>query len=212
MVGGPEVGHRLAPQRLFRIGPEDAAGAGEIVLLHAAIVAELQVRRRIVRMADRVHETGFVGEDALDARAEVAPQPRGIAVVGQRAEPLHGGGIKQVHPRGTGADLPDQLAVAPMGLDAEGGQLGVPVEHLAAAAAAGPVVLVVEPDRHVVQFGCLADLLAKVEPGLAHVGDFATAAGVDQELVDPHLVVLAEPPLDKGPVGLAGHGGHGNEG
>ena len=187
-VGRPDLGlgavlraARVEPA--LHVGAEGAARRRLVVLLEAGPAA--QARDGLAaRERDAHRVAGLVREEAgHGAVGEPRREARGVDLVRELEEASRRAGLADVRPAArAGRALPGppaagrgedaELRIAP-GLVLRG--------DAAAARAARPVELVVEPDAEAAARGLVAEPRDGAQPVLAHVFDLETAARVDEK-------------------------------
>ena len=192
-VALPDLVLRLVAAVCLDVGAEVASGLSAIVLLEAGIPAEA-CREPRIGMRRPMLRAWLVGEDALDDGAEVAAEALLVDFVRQFAEAVHRCDVEHVCGSRLGLEVAPVERAVFLGVDGARrvGELGMPFRHLALAASARPVELVVEPDAHAEALGVPEVLPHKREPFLAHVLVFKSAARIDDELRVASLLRVLE--------------------
>jgi len=194
-----------------------------VVALHPVIARQFEYIAAD-RLLQRVHETGFVGENSPDRRAEVISEMPEIDFVSQPEKTIGRLRIQQVGEDGDFDRAPEifpgrgggMFRAAEVALDERNqlfrGEIGIFPDHLPPAVAARPVVFIVEPGFHVVFGAVFDDVAADLEPLGPHVLDLQPAARIDQELFDSGFAVRLEIGAEFFAPRLAGDGTHRNQG
>ncbi|MGN1274808.1 MAG: hypothetical protein ACI4UF_09460 [Thermoguttaceae bacterium] len=208
-VHDPDIVFFGVVQEFLHVRPKAPPGFRGVFFVELVEVAETQ-RRLLAFHRNVTFMRRFVGEYPHDRVPHVLAETFFVNVMGGFHEVFHR--FERVIIRAEVSQMPDfpteGSVLVPEDLVLAVLEIRAGVADLPFAAPGRPVILVVKPDLHAESPGVAAKLLGHLEPFFPHVFVLQTAAGVDEELVDPDGFIRLERPNDVGLGGPSGDGAH----